>query len=205
MSSSLKQSTVEKFEEVNLSDGQLAALRELIENVGTIEVAEPKRNWSRRYLAIAAAAIVILLLPLANQIQRSYRAETLITAIAMEVAENHLKLKPLEIQSSDLREVLGYFDGLEFNLVESSSIAANPGDQLLGGRYCSIQGVDAAQLRVRSKSGQLSTWYEATLPASSLNLIPNIDHGDSPETRYLKGLLVRVWQENGVLFSEAKE
>jgi hypothetical protein len=129
----------------------------------------------------------------------------LLEAIAIEVADNHLKLKPLEIESADLRSVLGYFEDLDFQLQASPRITGNPGDQLLGGRYCTIQGIDAAQLRVIAADGVLSTWYEATLPAEQLQLVPEMGDGQQPAEFLVRGVDIRIWQEHGVVFAEAKE
>ena len=139
-----------------------------------------------------------------NQMVQEHGARVLLKAIAVEVANNHLKLKPLEIESRSLNEVLSYFDRLEFQLLESSRITENAGDQLLGGRYCSIQGIDAAQLRVASADGELSTWYEATLPAEKLEQIPDINQGEIPAEYAIKGLRVRIWREQGVVFARAR-
>jgi hypothetical protein len=155
-------------------------------------------------MATAAAVILTIGVFLANQMVQEYKAHALLEAIAVEVVDNHLKLKPLEVESGSLRDVLGYFDRLEFQLLESPRIAGNAGDQLLGGRYCSIQGIDAAQLRVASADGELSTWYEAILPAEKLEKIPDMDDGDEPSVFVVKGLQVRIWQEQGIVFAQAR-
>jgi hypothetical protein len=100
--------------------------------------------------------------------------------------------------------VLGYFTDLDFQLLASPRITANSGDRLLGGRYCTIQGIDAAQLRVAASDGTLSTWYEATLPADELKRIPDIDAGERPAEFVVRGVDIRIWQENGIVFAEAK-
>jgi hypothetical protein len=166
---------------------------------------QPRRPWWRR--PVTAAAIVLLAVGSLVSIQQydSYRAAGLLEAIAIEVADNHLKLKPLEIESADLRSVLGYFEDLDFQLQASPRITGNPGDQLLGGRYCTIQGIDAAQLRVIAADGVLSTWYEATLPAEQLQLVPEMGDGQQPAEFLVRGVDIRIWQEHGVVFAEAKE
>ncbi|MFT4799487.1 MAG: hypothetical protein ACI9B8_002041 [Sulfitobacter sp.] len=64
--------------------------------------------------------------------------------IAAEVAKNHINMKPLEVQTGKLNELKDYFTELDFSPVQSSHFSAG---QLIGARYCSVQGVTAAQLR----------------------------------------------------------
>ena len=139
-----------------------------------------------------------------QQVYQSHQDQVLLQSIAEEVADNHLKLKPLEVQGDDLPSVLGYFTNLDFQLLASPRITANSGDRLLGGRYCTIQGIDAAQLRVAASDGTLSTWYEATLPADELKRIPDWDAGGQPAEFVVRGVDIRIWQENGIVFAEAK-
>lgn len=196
----LKKSIRDRFEGVELSDTQLDELTKRLQEGAT---REPSR-WLR---PAGAVAVVLLALAgmLAPQLYRSHQSQVLLESIAQEVADNHLKLKPLEVENSDLRSVLGYFRDLDFQLLASPVIAGNPGDRLLGGRYCSIQGIDAAQLRVASAAGTLSTWYEATLPDDKLRLVPKPIEGDRPGEFVIRGVEIRVWQENGVVFAEARE
>jgi len=196
----LKKSIRDKFEGVELSDTQRDELTKRLQE-GTTR--EPSR-WLR---PAGAVAVVLLALSgmLAPQLYRSHQSQVLLESIAQEVADNHLKLKPLEVENSDLRSVLGYFRDLDFQLLASPVIAGNPGDRLLGGRYCSIQGIDAAQLRVASAAGTVSTWYEATLPDDKLRLVPKPIEGDRPGEFVIRGVEIRIWQENGVVFAEARE
>ena len=166
---------------------------------------KPAREWWRSP-AVAAAIVLVAVGGLFSvQQYESFRAQQLLESIAVEVADNHLKLKPLEIESPNLRQVLDYFDDLDFQLQASPRITANPGDRLLGGRYCTIQGIDAAQLRVVASDGALSTWYEATLPAKRLRLVPDRSEGDGPAHFLIRGVDIHIWQEHGIVFAEARE
>ncbi len=206
MKQSLKQSVVERFEAVELDADQLARLEAQTAASSVQRSARQTRfAWLGWPAATAAAVILSIGLYLGNHFYQEHSANVLLQAIAVEVASNHLKLKPLEVKSENLRDVLRYFDRLDFQLLESTSIASNAGDQLLGGRYCSIQGIDAAQLRVASADGQLSTWYEATLPTEKLARIPSLDDDDQPAVFTVKGLRVRIWREHGVVFAEARQ
>jgi hypothetical protein len=195
----LKQSIRDRFEDIELSEAQLEALGAQLQEGN---VTRP--TWWR--LPAVAAAVLILVTGglLTNNLYQAHQAHVLLQSIAGEVADNHLKLKPLEVESADLRNVLGYFTDLDFQLLASPKITGNPGDQLLGGRYCSIQGIDAAQLRVASAGGGLSTWYEATLPDDKLRRIPELAKGEESAHFVIRGVEVWVWQENGIVFAEAR-
>jgi hypothetical protein len=199
MQQPLKKLIRDKFDEVELSDSQLDELSRF-QQEGTL----PERSWWLRPAGAAAIVFLALAGMLAPQLYRSHQSQVLLESIAQEVADNHLKLKPLEVESSNLRNVLGYFQDLDFQLLASPVIAGNPGDRLLGGRYCSIQGIDAAQLRVASATGTLSTWYEATLPADKLRLVPELAAGDRAGEFVIRGVEIRIWQESGVVFAKAR-
>ena len=135
-----------------------------------------------------------------------YRAGSenrLLVTIAEEVAENHLKLKPLEIENAELDTVLSYFTALDFQLIPSPRLGEG-GQTLLGGRYCSIQGIAAAQLRYQDANGTLSTWYEATLPPHSLAAVPDVSAGEKPSRFLVRGVDILLWREHGLVFAEAR-
>lgn len=199
MQQSLKKLIRDKFDDIELSDMQLDELSRFQR-----EKSPRERSWWLRPAGAAAIVFLALAGMLAPPLYRSHQGQVLLESIAQEVAENHLKLKPLEVESSNLRNVLGYFQDLDFQLLASPVIAGNPGDRLLGGRYCSIQGIDAAQLRVASATGTLSTWYEATLPADKLRLVPELAAGDRAGVFVIRGVEIRIWQESGVIFAEAR-
>ncbi len=207
MQQQLKQTTIDKFEEIELNADQLIALEQQIDAAKSAHESPqhaPHKAFAWPVWSVVSAALILMIgLFLVNSLQRQNASSDLLEAIALEVASNHLKLKPLEVKSQNLRQVLSYFDRLDFQLVESASIAGKAGDRLLGGRYCSIQGIDAAQLRVRSVDGELSTWYEATLPPDKLKHIPNLDTGAAPAVIAAKGLQVRIWRRHGVVFAHA--
>jgi hypothetical protein len=79
-----------------------------------------------------------------------------------------------------------------------------PSRPLLGGRYCTIQGITAAQLRYRAPDGTLSTWYEGTLPPRQLAAVPDLSAGGRPSRHLVRGIDVSIWQEHGLVFAEAR-
>ncbi|MFT5085035.1 MAG: hypothetical protein ACI9Y1_003092 [Lentisphaeria bacterium] len=125
-------------------------------------------------------------------------------AIVNEVAMNHIKMKPLEINTKSIDELRRYFTALDFSLAHSS-IFKQPLTNMLGGRYCSIQGITAAQLRYQTADGQKSTLYEAPYYEETHGSIPNIDKNETPINTFIKGLKVTLWVEKGILMASTEE
>jgi len=59
---------------------------------------------------------------------------------------------------------------------------------LQGGRYCSIQGVTAAQLRYSLGEDEVSTLYEVGYDPGTFGPIPDLDQGQRPEQLLVRGL-----------------
>jgi hypothetical protein len=155
----------------------------------------PLIGWSAA-AAIAALLAVILLFP-------PGRLEDIPTLerIALEVARNHIKLKPLDVETGSMEGIRRYFTDLDFVPVESRLLAGN-NLELLGGRYCSVQSVPAAQLRVLAPdSNSLQTLYQSEYHRDVFGPLPVLENGDVPVTVNVKGITVRIWVESGLLFA----
>ncbi len=125
--------------------------------------------------------------------------------IALEVARNHIKLKPLDVETNSMDGIRRYFTDLEFVPAESS-LLASADLELLGGRYCSIQSVPAAQLRVTlPDNNRLQTLYQTEYHQDIFGPLPVLENGGIPVTVNVKGITVRIWVEKGLLFTLANE
>lgn len=196
----LRKAVNARFENERLDTAQLAALRAMQSGDASHDAGR------RRWMAAGVAALVMAVVVGAFQVfdgRRVLSGERLLASIAEEVAANHLKLKPLEVEGSDLATVLDYFTMVDFQPVASPRLGRED-ETLLGGRYCSIQGVSAAQLRYESPDGSVSTWYEGTLPDESLASVPDVTAGATPARFNIRGMDVAVWREHGLVFAEAR-
>ena len=201
MNQPLKQALREKFETIELDAGQIRSLQD---RSGVDERHAP-RGFASRIATVAAAVMISALSAWLGWTWHDARTTAqLMSDITAEVVENHLKQKPLDVESSSLPDVLGFFDRLDFQLLQSPRIVSGAGAKLLGGRYCSVQGISAAQLRVRNQDGSISTWYEALLPPGQMDRIPDGLAGEPPVRRVSRGIRVSIWKESGVLFVEAR-
>ena len=193
----LKQQVQNQLNEVQLDKTQLAALEKLMasgEHKG-------KKGSSRAWIPLAAAGMFLFAVITAFMALQ-FSQDNLLTMpqqIAEEVVSNHLKLKPLEVKTGSINAVRGYFTKLDFMPVESS-LQALDNLQLIGGRYCSLQGITAAQLRMK-QGENLQTLYETEYVPDVFGDIPRLEKGEAPLVVYAKGIKVKVWVEKGLLFA----
>ncbi len=195
MNRPLKQSVREHLELNVLTEDQLQKLASL-----SVQQEPEKLRKSLVYpLAITASVIAFLLTfllsPLVNE-QGDIRER-----IAVEVATNHIKLKPLEIETDSIEDIRVYFTKLDFFPVNSRLISEN-GLELIGGRYCSLQGITAAQLRVKKPGTDVvQTLYQTEYRKDVFKNMPQLEEGDAPIDIYVKGIKVKIWVEKGLLFA----
>jgi len=116
-----------------------------------------------------------------------------------EIVYNHKQDMPIEVSSNSLSEISDYLNKLSFSMV-LPSVLSEPNWQLLGGRYCSINGKLAAQLKVKNlQNNSTYTFYQAAidkeLDKSTLEAMSDT----------IDGVGVSIWHEQGVLLGLARE
>lgn len=195
----LKSGLQQHTENVELSHVQLDKLIQIQKTVF------PKASWEKinnnykiiKITGIAATIFIAVMIGLFYTVQQN----AVIENIAYEVSKNHLKLKPLEVSTNQLKDLSEYFTMLDFKLVHTK-ILNDSKWELLGGRYCTIQGNTAAQLRIKNIStGQMETLYQAPYDADQYNRIPSFENDQIPIQEFSKGMGVEIWVEKGVLFA----
>jgi len=113
-------------------------------------------------------------------------------AVCAEVVMNYEKHSPMQVLSSHYSDVQAALNRLDFSIMPANSRILEA-YRLVGGRYCSIQGVPAAQLRVQDiRSGQERTLYAVKAVGTLQDVNSTIDHMD--------GVRVEVWRHDNVLF-----
>jgi len=120
--------------------------------------------------------------------------------VALEVVNNHLKLKPLDVETQSMDDIQQFFTLLDFSPIQSQVLQDDrsvPANSMLGGRYCSVKGVAAAQLRYQQQN--VKTLYQVPYLKALHGDIPVPANGDSPATLSVKGLDVSLWREKGLL------
>jgi len=188
----------QQFEAETLDSQQLQGLLTMQERV--LEDGQPTRRGRSLYRSIAACALALLAFFFLWQISAE-RPDTT-HQIALEVASNHLKLKPLDVTAQSMSEVRDFFTQLDFSPINSQLLPgkfALPEQAMLGARYCSIKGITAAQLRYRSPGKGISTLYEVTYNPDIYGSIPSLESGEPPTEIFIKGLRISLWREKGLM------
>lgn len=214
----LKEAVRNTIEQHSLSDDKLETLLNLQDELtdATIEqlhnkllteklsinsVGKRQNTWSR---FVSSAAVISLLAIMATfwiNMSPNYAEQ-----IANEAIKNHVKLKPLDIRTRSMDGIRSYFKQLDFSPTYSNVLVNNfslDDEQLIGGRYCSIKGVTAAQLRYRNLQSNhhnsVNTFYQVPYDAKLHGSIPNTSDGAAPKVLTVKGLEVSLWVEKGLL------
>ena len=195
MNKPLKQSVRDHLDSYSLSEDQLNKL----ESLARQEMPVTKRRATIYPLVMAGAvATFLLVFFLTPYLQDQSGIQQ---KIAMEVVANHIKLKPLEIEASSIEGIRRYFKKLDFVPV-NSQLVNQLGLELIGGRYCSLQGNIAAQLRVRKPgSNTVQTLYQTEYRKDVFENMPELGEGDKPVDIHVKGVKVTIWVEKGLLFA----
>lgn len=195
---SFRQLISERFAKHRLSYRQWRTLNKRIKRAQS-----PRRDW--RPTAAAAGALLFGTVAFYVMEWGVPTSDALIHhKIADEVAANHLKLRPLDVKSDRFVEVRRFFDQLDFVPVQSSWWAQTSAT-LLGGRYCSIRGKEAAQLRFETPVGTVQTVYEAVYDEDLHRYLPNFRQGEKPLVMSVRGLKVYLWREHDLLFAAISE
>ena len=117
--------------------------------------------------------------------------------ISTEIAYNHNSQMEMEVFSESIDVVQTHLNRLGFSLIDSEYFSADQW-QLVGGRYCSIGGKIAAQLKIKNlETLKIYTFYQAMLPDQIFNTVRETD-------TEVDGVNVKLWQEKGLLMGLAR-
>jgi len=143
-----------------------------------------------------ALAASILLIAVATGFVQFHRGMDPVDFTAREIAMNHNKHLAVEVATQDIDMLGQRLDKLDFSLSLPNIINLRQ-LVLLGGRYCSVHGQLAAQLKLKRKpDGEIVTLY-ITRPVSYLR-------NRLPVSRVVNGVRIRMWSENGLFFGMAE-
>jgi len=201
MRQALNRALKSHFDQQQLGQEQLDAL---------LDIQQPHPGQRRAigrpgFAWVSTAAFVLVAIILVRVLPWNAPDRDLYDEIAAEVVNNHLHRKPLEVTTNDITQIQRYFNRLDF-MPRSSAYLADSGLNLIGGRYCSLQGVSAAQLRLQALPGSgIHTLYEVGYDPEVFRKLPNYDHGEKPVTVWSKGIKVTLWTEKGILFALTEE
>jgi len=205
MTTPLRKGVENHLNQYQLNDDQMLRLMTMQGENSSPEETPYTSRWNIRNLqftSVAAALIVAVVLAWPTLYSPRNTSE-IPHAISMEVAKNHIKLKPLEVTSPTLTPIRRYFTELDFSPVKSQ-LYERRGNSLLGARYCSISGVSAAQLRYKDKRGQFQTLYEVGYDPEIYGPLPDINKGEMPLIIVARGVKTTIWVEQDLLMVSAE-
>jgi len=121
-------------------------------------------------------------------------SEALAGSILREIALNHGKNLAVEFAAVEYAQLSQQMVELDFPLRSPRDVA--DGElRMLGGRYCSIQGRLAAQIKLEDEDGRIRTLYQTSFD-EHFDGLPDLE-------RELDGIRIRVWREDDLLFALA--
>ena len=213
MKTHLRAHIKDKLNAIELSDAQYRALSAQRARLAAARfrpiVVGRRRQWSALASGVVLAVGLVLYMGWLTPVvetrvaaRSAQQVQWLAQAIAEEAVANHLKARPLELVSRDMGELQAFFTELDFKPI-NSQLWSTAGGSLLGGRYCSIQGIGAAQLRFQPADGRdTHSLYQTVWREDKFGGLPVLDHGERPITAYARGMAVQVWVERGVVFAK---
>lgn len=194
----------EHMDKHSLQAEQLQQLQKLM-----VSPEEPaSQTWAKlsKPFAIAASILVLVTGVFLGALTALQKPEPILQAIAEEVVYNHLKQMPMEVTTSSITGIRDYFEKLNF-VPNQSSYISSLDLNLEGGRYCSIQGITAAQLRLQSPllvKQTDKTLYQVADRPKLYSSLPNYDRGEPPSAIWVNGVQVTIWKEKGIVFALAE-
>ncbi|MBI4237551.1 MAG: hypothetical protein HY696_03925 [Deltaproteobacteria bacterium] len=194
----MKKTIQNHFDQYQLSGEQLRRLRE-IQSRATLPRFDSflkVRRVSVAFVSVVAFLVIGVIGTLAWW--QPWNRSTSISSLASEIAYHHNKQMVMEIESPSTSAVRAYLSKLDFPLIESERFPSTDWE-LVGGRYCSLKGHIAAQLRIRNKnSGKNVTFYQLLMPKEMPDL-------DGTFEVFEQGVRVELWKERGLLLGTAQE
>lgn len=154
--------------------------------------ADRGRHRARRGLLAVAALLALVIAWLGIDPGRP----PLVERVATEVSMNHRRDLGLDFTTASYDQLNRAMDQLDFALTPPDSAHAEQ-LALVGGRYCSLQGQIAAQLRLEGPSGRRATLYATRLDPSLAAL--------GEQTVGADDVQVTVWSADGIFFALARE
>jgi len=167
---------------------------EKVETILANSIRGRKSLFSRYYKFAGVAALLLIgFIGLHLQLHKATMTERLLAEIAM----NHQERLNVEVSTDKYEVVQEKLNRLDFSILPvKSELIVNY--TLLGGRYCSIHGGLAVQMKVREKaSGEFMTLYVTKLTDKLEDITPLAAEFD--------GVRIRLWKEDDRFFSLASD
>ena len=157
---------------------------------------EKKTIWWRYWAPVAAAAAFVMLFSFQMTKDRDQEGVYFDVAGKIAMRHNNSTNRQFEVQATSYEGVQRGLKDLAFSvtpLVKEKLLSAY---EVIGARYCQLEGQQAAHLKVRNrKTGALCTLYVASLNGPLSTLKSSDEHID------LEANHVDLWEDSGRLFA----
>ncbi len=152
-----------------------------------------QRHWHKT-LAFTAAIVILLT---GGWVMRHFFSppHQLGQLVAREISVNHNKQLDVEYTADTFSALKPQMGKLDFEIIAPKRMAQTK-YHVVGGRYCTINGQIAAQIKLKDPNGKIMTLYQTRISAA-LNAIPE-------QKTTIDGVQVQQWQENGLFFGLAQ-
>lgn len=195
----LRQAFKEMFEHEQLSEAEIHKLMpKEKKSRWSLQALMPK--WSLAVLTTVIAGLLIINIAIVSQPKLSDEAYQ---RVVTEVMTNHLYMKLLDVETHSMAVLQKQLNNLGF-MPKYSSTFNEETVVLLGGRYCTLQGLVATQLHFKTKAGAIMTQYQTIYDANLFGTLPDVSRGEKPITINRGGIELQLWQESGLLMASAK-
>jgi len=158
------------------------------------ETANLKTRWLMQRNISIAASLLLAAVILFQWINIAPSQQQVIANISEEIAINHQKQFASDFSEASYAGLSKVMLKLDFKLIDSERLESGE-FEILGGRYCSLKGKIAAQIRLRNKEGKIFTLYQAS-SHEAFEGIP--DHSSQA-----RGIDIEMWNEGGVFLGIA--
>lgn len=153
-----------------------------------------KQRWLiQRNLSVAASILLAVVISL-QWLNPTPTQQQLVASIAQEIAINHQKQFDIEFAENSYASLNKLMGKLDFALISPEKLKTE-GLQILGGRYCSLHGQIAAQIRLKNSEGVVFTLYQTRSDEKLKTLTEQSEHAN--------GITIEMWQEDGVFLGVA--
>ncbi len=188
MKKPLKEQIHKHYQNFELSSEQLDNLDQVQRERGERERSQLLFKASFTAMAVSVLLLILFL----------FRGTAPLTGeIAEEIAYNHNKQMKMEIKTSSIGPIQSFLSKVDFTLIQSEYLPTETWE-IMGGRYCSIQGRLAVQIRVKNMiTAKTQTLYQAPYPRDLEN------SKTMPMETYVNGVQVKLWKEKGLLLGLA--
>ncbi|MBL1261970.1 MAG: hypothetical protein COB33_015785 [Thiotrichaceae bacterium] len=173
---------------------QLMDAAKLVEKKSEVEIIHWKSRWlMQRNVSIAASLLLAVVISF-QWMNIAPTQQQLISSIAQEIAINHQKQFSSDFSGVSYAGLRGVMTKLDFKLIAPERLKSK-GFKILGGRYCSLNGHIAAQVRLKNSKGEIFTLYQTSSHDIFSALTEHVER--------VKGVDIEMWNEGGVFLGMA--